>query len=53
MGRYRGYAGFQTFSNAKTVIYQTIREDVLAVQRPPYSETVRAATVDQIASMKG
>jgi coniferyl-aldehyde dehydrogenase len=53
MGRYRGYAGFQTFSNAKTVIYQTMREDVLAAQRPPYNEAVRAATVGQITAMKG
>lgn len=53
MGRYRGHAGFQTFSNAKTVIFQTMREDVLAGQRPPYSEAVRVATVDQIAAMKG
>jgi coniferyl-aldehyde dehydrogenase len=53
MGRYRGYAGFQSFSNAKTVIHQTLHEDVFAAQRPPYSDATRTRTIDQIAAMKG
>jgi coniferyl-aldehyde dehydrogenase len=53
IGRYRGYAGFQSFSNAKTVIHQTLREDVFAAQRPPYSDVVRTRTIDQIAALKG
>jgi hypothetical protein len=53
MGRYRGYAGFQSFSNAKTVIHQTLHEDVFAAQRPPYSDVVRTRTIDQIAALKG
>jgi hypothetical protein len=53
MGRYRGYAGFQSFSNARTVIHQTLHEDVFAAQRPPYSDEVRTRTIDQIATLKG
>lgn len=36
MGRYRGQAGFERFSNAKTVLYQTDDDAALAAQRPPY-----------------
>ncbi|MHC3939055.1 aldehyde dehydrogenase family protein [Paenochrobactrum sp. BZR 201-1] len=37
IGRYRGHAGFITFSNQKTIIHQGATEEVLARQRPPYS----------------
>jgi len=47
-GRYRGYAGFQTFSNAKTVLYQTRDDAILAAQRPPFGAAARAAVQAQI-----
>ncbi|MBD9596921.1 aldehyde dehydrogenase family protein [Ensifer sp. ENS05] len=37
IGRYRGFEGFKTFSNMKTVVYQSASEHALAVQRPPFT----------------
>ena len=52
MGRYRGHAGFKAFSNAKTVVYQTGDDSVLARQRPPFSEAARAAVLAQIEALR-
>ena len=52
MGRYRGRAGFKTFSNAKTVVYQSGDDSVLARQRPPISEAARAAVLAQIEALR-
>lgn len=42
MGRYRGRAGFERFSNAKTVLYQTDDDAPLAAQRPPFGSGVES-----------
>ncbi|MCL4746776.1 MAG: aldehyde dehydrogenase family protein, partial [Burkholderiaceae bacterium] len=52
MGRYRGYEGFRTFSNAKTIVHQMQRDDLLAAQRPPFDARMQAAVTDQIAALK-
>ena len=51
-GRYRGHEGFRTFSNAKTVMYQALGEEMLAPQRPPYSPAARAAVEHQIEALR-
>ena len=51
-GRYRGFEGFRTFSNAKTVLHQTARDDMLAAQRPPFGPEVRAQAVAQIDKLR-
>ncbi len=51
-GRYRGREGFRTFSNAKTVLYQTEDDAPLALQRPPYSATSRSAINAQIEALR-
>lgn len=53
MGRYRGYEGFRTFSNAKTVVYQMDSDAPLAAQRPPYDAQTRASLARQIEAMRG
>ena len=52
MGRYRGHAGFKTFSNAKAIVYQAGDDTVLARQRPPFSDAARAAVLAQIDALK-
>ncbi len=52
MGRYRGYQGFVTFSNAKTVLYQMRADEPLAAQRPPYGDEVGAALRLQIDALR-
>ena len=52
MGRYRGHAGFKTFSNAKTIVYQTRDDATLARQRPPFSDAARTAVLSQIETLK-
>lgn len=52
-GRYRGQAGFQTFSNPKTVVYQARDDQALARQRPPYSAEARAAVQAQLDALRG
>lgn len=52
MGRYRGHAGFKTFSNAKTIVYQTNDDTALARQRPPFPEAARAGVLAQIETLK-
>jgi len=53
MGRYRGYEGFRTFSNAKTVVYQMDADGPLAAQRPPYDAKMRDSLARQIEAMRG
>lgn len=53
MGRYRGHAGFRTFSNAKAVIYQMETDAPLVAQRPPYDLQTRAALARQIEMLRG
>lgn len=52
LGRYRGHAGFKTFSNAKTVLYQASEDSALARQRPPFSEAARAGVLAQIETLR-
>lgn len=40
MGRYRGRAGFDTFSNLKTVMRQKTGDGTLAASRPPFGEEI-------------
>lgn len=51
-GRYRGYEGFRTFSNAKTVLRQMENDIPLAQQRPPFSDAARAAVSSQIEALR-
>ncbi|MBY4596187.1 aldehyde dehydrogenase family protein [Ottowia caeni] len=51
-GRYRGYEGFRTFSNAKTILRQMKDDAPLAQQRPPFSEAARAAVIAQIDALR-
>ncbi len=51
-GRYRGYAGFRTFSNPKTVLHQIDDDAPLAQQRPPFSATARAALSAHIEELR-
>lgn len=52
MGRYRGYEGFRTFSNAKTIVHQMQRDDFLAAQRPPFSDRMKAALDEQVSALR-
>ena len=52
MGRYRGYEGFRTFSNLKTVVYQMTDDRALALQRPPFDESSRVALANQVAALQ-
>jgi acyl-CoA reductase-like NAD-dependent aldehyde dehydrogenase len=52
MGRYRGRAGFVTFSNRKTVLHQKASEAVLARGRPPYSQQAHDVIAQAIALKK-
>ena len=51
-GRYRGHEGFRTFSNGKTVLYQTDDDRLLAQQRPPFSEAARTAISAHIEALR-
>ncbi|MGB3071338.1 MAG: aldehyde dehydrogenase family protein [Ottowia sp.] len=50
-GRYRGYEGFRTFSNAKTVLHQMADDAPLALQRPPFSVAARDAVRAHIEAL--
>ncbi|MBN9429610.1 MAG: aldehyde dehydrogenase family protein [Burkholderiales bacterium] len=52
MGRYRGQAGFHTFSNAKAIIHQMRGDAALAAQRPPFAPAAHAALAEQVAALK-
>ncbi|MCT8973703.1 aldehyde dehydrogenase family protein [Microbaculum marinisediminis] len=52
MGRYRGRAGFVTFSNRKTVLHQKAPEAALARGRPPYSSQAHETICQAIALKK-
>lgn len=52
MGRYRGRAGFVTFSNRKTVLHQKASEAALARSRPPYSQQAHDTIAQAIALKK-
>lgn len=52
MGRYRGRAGFVTFSNRKTVLHQKASEAVLARGRPPYSQQAHDVIAQAVALKK-
>lgn len=48
MGRYRGEAGFRTFSNEKTVYYQTDLDEAVAPMRAPYGEGIKQFLAAQL-----
>lgn len=52
MGRYRGKAGFVTFSNRKTVLHQAATEAGLARGRPPHDAAAHAAIAAAIAGKR-
>lgn len=52
MGRYRGKAGFVTFSNCKTILHQKMSEEALARGRPPYSQQAHDKIGQTIAFKK-
>jgi coniferyl-aldehyde dehydrogenase len=52
IGRYRGYEGFKTFSNIKTVLHQTADESALAAQRPPFGERANAFASSVLERMR-
>jgi coniferyl-aldehyde dehydrogenase len=51
-GRYRGHAGFRTFSNAKAVVYQMQADAPLAAQRPPFTDATRDAVKAQLEALR-
>lgn len=51
MGRYRGEAGFHTFSNAKTVYYQTDIDEAVAPMRAPYGDDLKQFVAMQLGEV--
>ncbi|MCK9511188.1 MAG: aldehyde dehydrogenase family protein [Pigmentiphaga sp.] len=52
MGRYRGHAGFVTFSNRKVILRQGAGESELAPKRPPFGAAAHAALDQALARKK-
>lgn len=53
MGQYRGYAGYLRFSHSYPVFEQPGDDTILAQQRPPYSEGMKAFLTSAVQAMKG
>ena len=52
IGRYRGYEGFKTFSNLKTVLHQSENEAELARRRPPFDMDAYAAVDTMLSELR-